>query len=114
VIAAGHNDSRWSADSTAAAADAVIARIREALPNARLVIIGPIWQNGSAPTRCLVLRDRLRARAKSIRALFVDPIAARWFAGNRHSMIGSDALHPTDAGHRFVAARVLGALARNG
>jgi hypothetical protein len=73
--------------------------------------VGPIWQDGSPPRRCLVLRDRLRARATAIGAVFVDPLAGRWFAGARHALIGSDALHPTDAGHRFMAGRILAALA---
>jgi lysophospholipase L1-like esterase len=112
VVASGHNDSRWSASATADAADAAIRRLRRALPDAVFVIVAPIWQNGSPPQRCLILRDRLRARAATIRAIFIDPLADRWFAGSRHQLIGPDGLHPTDAGHRFMARRVLAALAR--
>ena len=46
-VAAGHNDSRWSAAATAKAADKVIDRLRKALPHAVLVIVAPIWPNGS-------------------------------------------------------------------
>jgi lysophospholipase L1-like esterase len=112
VIASGHNDSRWSASATADAADAVIRRLRRALPDAVFVIVAPIWQNGSPPQRCLLLRDRLRTRAASIGAIFIDPLADGWFAGSRRQLIGPDRLHPTDAGHRFMAGRVLAALAR--
>jgi len=112
VVASGHNDSRWSASATADAADAAIRRLRRALPDAVFVIVAPIWQDGSPPQRCLILRDRLRARAAAIGAIFIDPLAGRWFAGSRHHLIGPDRLHPTDAGHRFMAARVLAALAR--
>jgi lysophospholipase L1-like esterase len=112
VVASGHNDSRWSASATADAADAVIRRLRRALPNAVFVIVAPIWQNGSPPQRCLVLRDRLRTRAAAIGAIFIDPLADGWFAGSRRQLIGPDRLHPTDAGHRFMAGRVLAALAR--
>ena len=111
-IASGHNDSRWSASATADAADTAIRRLRRALPDAVFVIVAPIWQDGSPPQRCLILRDRLRARAAAIGAIFIDPLADRWFAGTRHQLIGPDRLHPTDAGHRFMAARVLAALAR--
>jgi lysophospholipase L1-like esterase len=111
-IASGHNDSRWSASATADAADTAIRRLRRALPDAVFVIVAPIWQDGSPPQRCLILRDRLRARAAAIGAIFIDPLADRWFAGTRHQLIGPDRLHPTDAGHRFMAARVLAAVAR--
>jgi lysophospholipase L1-like esterase len=113
VIAAGHNDSRWSAAATESAADRVIARVHRSLPGAVIVVIGPIWANGSPPTRCLALRDHLRRTAAAIGAVFVDPIGERWFAGSRHRMIRADGIHPDNAGHRWIAARVLAALARN-
>jgi hypothetical protein len=77
-------------------------------------VIGPIWQDGSPPARCLALRDHLRRHSKAIGAVFVDPIRERWFAGSRHRMIRADGIHPDDTGHRWMAARVLAALSRNG
>jgi len=111
VIAAGHNDSRWSAATTARAADVVLDRLHRALPDALLVVVAPIWSNGSPPTRCLDLRDHLRRTARSIHAIFVDPLADRWFAGTRQRLIGRDGIHPTDSGHRFIADRILEAIA---
>ena len=35
----------------------------------------------------------------------MDPIAARWFAG-RPELIGKDGVHPTDAGHAYMAAKI--------
>jgi lysophospholipase L1-like esterase len=112
VIAAGHNDSRWSASSTGAAADRVIDRLHRALPDARLVVIGPIWADGSPPLRCLALRDHLRQTAGAVGAVFIDPIGERWFAGSRHALIRADGIHPGNAGHRWIAARVLATLER--
>jgi len=112
VIAGGHNDSRWSTASVAAAADRVIERLRAALPNARLVIVAPIWPSGSPPSRCLELRDHLRRTAASVGAVFVDPLDENWFGGSRHSMILADGIHPSDAGHRYIAQRVLARLVR--
>jgi lysophospholipase L1-like esterase len=110
VLAGGHNDSRWAADATARAAESAIDRLRAALPEALLVVVAPIWQDGSAPQRCRALRDRLRARAASVGAVFIDPLASGWFAGSSHRFIGLDGIHPTNAGHRFIADRVLAAL----
>jgi lysophospholipase L1-like esterase len=112
IVAGGHNDSRWSAAATARAADEVIDRLRTAAPDALLVIVAPIWQNGSPPGRALALRDHLRRKAEAVGAVFVDPLAEGWFSGPGHRLIGSDGLHPTDAGHRFIAERVRAALER--
>jgi lysophospholipase L1-like esterase len=111
LVAGGHNDSRWSAAATSRAAVRTIARLHAALPNAAIVVIGPIWQNGSPPARCLILRDALRREAASIGALFIDPLAEHWFAGASHRYVGRDGLHPTNAGHAWLASRILADLA---
>jgi lysophospholipase L1-like esterase len=111
VLAAGHNDSRWSSSATARAADKVIDRLRAGAPDALLVIVAPIWQSGSPPQRCLALRDHLRRKSAEIGAVFIDPLADGWFSGRSHRLIGPDGLHPTDAGHRFIAEHVLAGLA---
>ncbi len=110
-VVGGHNDSRWSAASTGASADRLLGRLRAALPRVRIVVVGPIWQDGRPPARCLVLRDHLRRMAASIGAVFVDPLGEGWFAGAAHRWIGPDGLHPTDAGHRHIAERILAHLA---
>jgi lysophospholipase L1-like esterase len=111
VIAGGHNDSHWAATTTSKEAVQVIDGLHAALPDAVIVIIAPIWQDGSPPTRCLVLRDALRREAKAIGAVFVDPLSDRWFAGTSHRFIGPDGLHPTNAGHAWMATRILADLA---
>ena len=110
VVAGGHNDSRWSSAQTARAADDVIDRIRAAAPDALLVVVAPIWQDGSPPRRCLELRDQLREKSAAVGAVFVDPLADGWFSGASHRLIGPDGLHPTDAGHAYIAERVLAGL----
>lgn len=114
VVAAGHNDSRWSSTATAKAADRVIARLRAALPDALLVIVAPIWSSANPPQRCLDLRDHLHRTAASVDAIFIDPLRDDWFSGRRQRLIGPDGIHPTDAGHRYMAERVLAALAAAG
>jgi lysophospholipase L1-like esterase len=106
-VAAGHNDSRWSAATTSMAADRVIDRLHAALPDTVIVIVAPIWQNASPPTRCLILRDELWRKARSLRDVFIDPLAERWFTGTSHRFIGPDELHPTNAGHAYIADRIL-------
>lgn len=109
VVAIGHNDSRYGAAAvTAARRD--LARLRRLLPDAAIVVIAPIWANGSPPTTMLRLRTALRREARAIHALFIDPLSGGWFAGASHRFISGDGIHPTDAGHRHIARLVLRSL----
>ena len=38
-------------------------------------------------------------------AVFVDPIAEAWFI-DRPDLIGPDGIHPTNAGHAYVADKI--------
>jgi lysophospholipase L1-like esterase len=111
-VAGGHNDSRFGRVATGTAADAVLRRIRRALPDAVIVVIGPIWGNGSPPASVRGIRTELRKSAAAVDAIFVDPIRDGWFAGAAARHIMADGIHPSNAGHRRIAARVLAALER--
>lgn len=110
ILAGGHNDRRYAPSLSARAADAVIDRLDSALPDAILVVIGPIWQDGSPPRSVRALRDHLRRKAAAVGAIFIDPLRGGWFAGTAHRFISPDGIHPTAAGHRHIAKLVLGAL----
>ena len=53
----------------------------------------------------LRIRDALKYQAGVAGATFVDPIAAGWFVG-RPDLIGKDGVHPTDAGHAYMADKI--------
>jgi lysophospholipase L1-like esterase len=110
ILAGGHNDRRYAPSLSARAADAVIDRLDAALPDAILVVIGPIWQDGSPPRNVRALRDHLRTKAAAVGAVFIDPLRGGWFAGTAHRFISRDGIHPTAAGHRHIAGLVLRAL----
>lgn len=78
---------------------------RFAAPDARFLVIGPAWPTATPPAGVLAVRDGLRAQAAAIGATFVDPIAENWFVG-RPDLIGVDGVHPTDAGHAYMAERI--------
>jgi lysophospholipase L1-like esterase len=106
-VVGGHNDRRFATSRSITAADAVLDRLRRGLPDATLVVIGPIWANSSPPASIRALRDHLRRKARAIGALFIDPLREGWFGGRAHWFIGPDQIHPTNAGHRHIAAMVL-------
>lgn len=76
-----------------------------AAPNARLLVIGPPWPTADVPQAVYRIRDVLASEASRRGATFVDPLAERWFVG-RPDLIGSDGVHPTDAGHAYMAERI--------
>ena len=78
---------------------------RFAAPAAKVLVIGPPWPTASPPPAVLKIRDLLREQAAMVGAVFVDPIAQGWFVG-RPDLIGQDGVHPTDAGHAYMAEKI--------
>jgi lysophospholipase L1-like esterase len=69
------------------------------------LVIGPPWPTADPPDTVLRIRDALKYQAGVAGATFIDPIAAGWFVG-RPELIGKDGIHPTDAGHAYMAAKI--------
>ena len=78
---------------------------RFAAPAAKLLVIGPPWPTAAPPAPVLRIRDNLRDQSTAAGAIFIDPIAEGWFVG-RPELIGHDGVHPTDAGHAYMASRI--------
>lgn len=74
-------------------------------PAARLLVIGPPWPTADVPPAILQVRDILAFQSMLAGATFVDPIAQRWFV-DRPDLIGQDGVHPTDAGHAYMADKI--------
>ncbi|MDH6194197.1 lysophospholipase L1-like esterase [Mycobacterium frederiksbergense] len=78
---------------------------RQAAPTARMLVIGPPWPTAEVPPALLGIRDILRDQARQVGATFFDPIADGWFVGHPE-LIGADGIHPTDAGHAYMADKI--------
>ena len=78
---------------------------RRSAPSARFLVIGPPWPTADPPDPVLRIRDALKYQAGVAGATFIDPIAAGWFVG-RPDLIGKDGVHPTDAGHAYMAQKI--------
>jgi lysophospholipase L1-like esterase len=79
--------------------------VRAAAPKAKAVVIGPTSTNPDPSASLLQTRDVIRTEADATGAVFVDPIAARWFI-NRPDLLGPNGNVPTDAGHSFMADQI--------
>jgi len=78
---------------------------RRTAPSAKFLVIGPPWPTADPPDWVLKIRDALKYQAGVAGATFIDPIAAGWFVG-RPELIGNDGIHPTDAGHAYMAEKI--------
>ncbi|OBK25681.1 hypothetical protein A5634_26060 [Mycobacterium asiaticum] len=87
-------------------AQATLALARRLAPSARFLVIGPPWPTADVPLATLVIRDVLAGASWAARADFVDPIGDRWFV-DRPDLIGRDGVHPNDAGHEYIASKMV-------
>jgi len=78
---------------------------RRTAPSAKFMVIGPPWPTADPPDAVLRIRDALKYQAGVVGATFIDPIAQGWFVG-RPELIGKDGVHPTDAGHSYMAEKI--------
>ncbi len=78
---------------------------RHLAPTARFLVIGPPWPTADVPEDIVAIRDVLNAEAQAAGAAFVDPLGDRWFV-DRPDLIGADGVHPTDAGHEYLADKI--------
>ncbi|ODQ90579.1 hypothetical protein BHQ18_10545 [Mycolicibacterium flavescens] len=78
---------------------------RRLAPSADFLVIGPPWPTADVPGTVVRIRDTLRYQARLAGATFIDPIALGWFVG-KPELIGSDGVHPTDAGHTYMAEKI--------
>lgn len=80
-------------------------------PSAKLLVVGPPWVSADVPPSILGIRDILKSQAHDVGAVFFDPIEDGWFF-DRPDLIARDGIHPTDAGHAYMADRLAPLISR--
>ena len=88
------------------AAQSTLASIRKQVPSARIVVVSPPWVNAAPPPELVAIKNELRQQATSLGADFVDTLAEGWFF-KRTQLIGGDGVSPTDAGHQYLADKMI-------
>jgi lysophospholipase L1-like esterase len=135
VIFAGYNDVGGSQSAISSAAASLYSAIQSGLPNCRTYVIG-CWSPTGSPGSSITNTDTtLRTAAAAAGLPFISPISGSvynaagtliathgpWItgtgrvgattgSGNADTYIGTDAVHPTDAGHKYLADRVVAAI----
>ncbi|MER6976524.1 SGNH/GDSL hydrolase family protein, partial [Streptomyces carpinensis] len=86
-------------------------RLRAGLPHARILVIGPIYSD-PRPVGSRPVDEAVAAAARTLGLPYLSPVRLGWFTGAAHRFIGRDGVHPTNAGHAYLAERIRPELSR--
>lgn len=114
VVAGARPDVTENPADVRAAADGLYRDLRVQLPQARIVVVGPIWPGEDAPEEMLRVRDSVRDAAAAAQLPFLDPIRDEWFLAPEDPGITPDRQHLNDTGHKGMADLVGEGLRRTG
>jgi lysophospholipase L1-like esterase len=109
IVQGGHNDVGRSEALVADRVRELMAGLRHAAPRARLAIIS-VFSGRRGPSRAARALDRVivqAARTEDPSVLVIDPHTERWAFPRL-----ADGLHPSAAGHSWIAARLAQELSR--
>ncbi len=107
ILAGSSNDVGEPDAALAASTSATIALLRAALPHARIIAISAVWGATAVPAQLTDIDHQVQAAISAVGGQYVD--IGQPLSGHPELM-QSDAVHPTAAGQRVLAASVLGAL----
>lgn len=111
VLFGSRNDAQVPAEQLTPAVQHTLNEAKQLVPHGKLLVISPVWPNSTPSLDILRTRDVLKAEAAAAGAAFVDTIADHWF-WDRPDLIGPDGVHPTDAGHVYMAERIAPVMAQ--
>lgn len=81
------------------------AETRALAPDSILIVVGPLWPTAEPPIKIIEDRGALASAAAANAAIFVDPIAERWFVDDP-GLIDSDGLYATQRGQEYLATKL--------
>lgn len=102
VVQGGINDP--GTETVQPAVQDMIVKLKKELPDAKIVIVGPIQPPRRSPQVIELNRQAMKAAAAAENVQFVDPIGERWLTDP--SLISDDGIHPNTDGYRIFAERL--------
>jgi lysophospholipase L1-like esterase len=92
-----------------------LARLRDALPSARIIVVEPFWYTERRPASLEQIIAWVKDAAAEIDADWI-PGASHWldghYTGSKDSWMAADGIHPSDDGYAHMAEQMDAALAR--
>ena len=110
LINGGANDSKYSSAQIYTAVRGMLSNVHARWPAARIILVGPMWVRGDPPEG-LVRIDKAIKRAAKAGVAFIDPIEEHWVSNaNSKGLVWTDNVHPSQAGHEYLARRLTAGL----
>jgi acyl-CoA thioesterase-1 len=107
VVSGGRNDVDFPTDQISANAVAVFGELKSKLPDAKIYVTSPVWDDDAAPAKLAEVQAAIRASAEKAGATYVD--IGQPLTGKAADMI-ADGVHPNDTGHGALADAIASAL----
>ena len=111
LVDVGRDDGRVDRATLELAAADYLKNLRLAYPQAALVLIVPYYITSQAPPLGPEFTTFLTAQAALYQATVIDPFAGGWISpALTGSLAGDDGIHPSAAGHSWIASHLASAL----
>ncbi len=107
IVTMGLNDNfaySYAGDKIQQQIEDDLRRLKEALPNARIVVVEPFWYKDERPDSVEIINGWVRDAAANLPADYISG-ASRWIEGHPEWM-AVDRLHPNDEGYAEIAKRM--------
>lgn len=112
LVFGSRNDGKQNPATMAAAATDLYTKIHERAPRAKVIVVGPAWVDEKVPDFISSDSKAIAGAASAAGIQFVNPLSDRWFFGADAKLIGADGVHPTDAGHQYLAGKMYGLISK--
>jgi len=103
IIAGGRNDVSYPLEVRDATRE-LYAQLRDRLPDAKVVVIGPIMDNRPPSETAVNVNDRIRSAAEQYKLPFIDALTENWLSDP--TLLKEDGMHPTPAGQRLMFDKI--------
>ena len=108
VVQGSTNDVGSSVGQVQAAAQRLYAELAVRLPEARVVVVGPLAPPGIDPAGVAAVRDALARACAAAGLPFIDPVAGGWLVPT--AGLFADPVHPNETGYRQLAGELVAEL----
>ncbi|PZE34025.1 hypothetical protein DEJ21_14340 [Curtobacterium sp. MCSS17_006] len=107
IVSGGRNDVDFPATQVAENANTVLSKLQKQLPDAKVYVTSPVWDDDAAPRNFAELQSAVRASAEEHGATYLE--IGEPLAGHADEVI-ADGVHPNDKGYRSLADAITKAL----